>query len=90
MTTYELESTDESHLLLASWPDLPERASHPVATFADLKLASVSENGARSCVALPVAATGATSRRRCVRRDGSDRPARAAERGRGGRLADER
>jgi hypothetical protein len=43
MTTYELESTDESHLLLASWPDLPERASHPVATFADLKLASVAK-----------------------------------------------
>jgi hypothetical protein len=44
MTTYEVESEDDGHHLLASWPDLPERASHPVATFQELKLATVAKS----------------------------------------------
>ena len=43
MTTYEVESQDSRHRLLASWPDLPERANHLVATFQDLKLATVAK-----------------------------------------------
>ena len=44
MTTYELESEDSSgYHLIASWPDLPERISHPVATFQDPKLAAVAK-----------------------------------------------
>jgi hypothetical protein len=30
MTTYAVESGDGVHGLVASWPDLPERASHAV------------------------------------------------------------
>ncbi|MGA3215065.1 MAG: hypothetical protein ABSD97_05160 [Acidimicrobiales bacterium] len=41
MTTYDLDSENDEHLLLASWPDLPERASHQVASFTELKLAQV-------------------------------------------------
>jgi hypothetical protein len=43
MTTYEVDSDEDGHHLLASWPDLPERASHPVSTFQDLKLATVAK-----------------------------------------------
>jgi hypothetical protein len=43
MTTYEVHSRDSEHILVASWPDLPERASHEVATFAELKLAAVAK-----------------------------------------------
>jgi len=44
MTTYEVESeTSSGHRLVASWPDLPERASYRVATFRDLKLAAVAK-----------------------------------------------
>ena len=44
MTTYEIESEANGHRLLASWPDLPERASHTVATFQELKLASAAKS----------------------------------------------
>src|ERR1017187_2555155 len=44
MTTYEVENEDSSgYHLSASWPDLPERISHPVATFQDPKLAAVAK-----------------------------------------------
>ena len=41
MTTYDVNSGDSGHKLFASWPDLPERSSHEVATFEELKLAVV-------------------------------------------------
>jgi hypothetical protein len=44
MTTYEVESEGGVHSLFASWPDLPERARHPVATLQDLKLAAVAKS----------------------------------------------
>jgi hypothetical protein len=44
MTTYEINSDANGHHLVASWPDLPERATCPVATFGDLKLASVARS----------------------------------------------
>ena len=44
MTTYQVTSDGNEHHLIASWPDLPERASHPVATFKELKLATVARS----------------------------------------------
>ena len=44
MTTYRVESDETGHHLVASWPDLPERASQSVAIFEDLKLASVAKS----------------------------------------------
>ncbi|MGA3351691.1 MAG: hypothetical protein ABSD85_00690 [Acidimicrobiales bacterium] len=44
MTTYEVDSEHGTHQLLASWPDLPERASHRVAVFQEQKLASVARS----------------------------------------------
>jgi len=44
MTTYQVDSEDGGHRLRASWPDLPERATHDVATFQDLKLAAVAKS----------------------------------------------
>jgi hypothetical protein len=44
MTTYEVTSDASGHNLVASWPDLPERANHPVATFQELKLATVAKS----------------------------------------------
>ena len=41
MTTYEVNTGDSVHSLVASWPDLPERADHLVTTFQDVKLAAV-------------------------------------------------
>jgi hypothetical protein len=43
MTTYQVTSDQDRHHLIASWPDLPERSSHPVATFQELKLATVAK-----------------------------------------------
>jgi hypothetical protein len=39
MTTYKVTSEGASHRVIASWPDLPERASHLVAEFEESKLA---------------------------------------------------
>ena len=44
MTTYQVTSDGNEHELTASWPDLPERANHPVAVFKELKLATVAKN----------------------------------------------
>ena len=44
MTTYEVTSERNGHQLIASWPDLPERAHHPVAVFNELKLATVAKS----------------------------------------------
>ncbi len=44
MTTYEVTSERNGHQLIASWPDLPERAHHPVAVFKELKLATVAKS----------------------------------------------
>ena len=44
MTTYQVTSDRDGHQLTASWPDLPERANHPVATFEELKLAIVARS----------------------------------------------
>jgi hypothetical protein len=44
MTTYEVASDETGHHVTASWPDLPERASHPVATFQELKLAGAARS----------------------------------------------
>ncbi len=44
MTTYQVTSDGAGHQLTASWPDLPERANHPVATFEELKLATVARS----------------------------------------------
>ena len=44
MTTYEVTTDEAGHHLTASWPDLPERASHPVATFQELKLAAAARS----------------------------------------------
>jgi len=44
MTTYEVDSRESRHGLVASWPDLPERASQLVATFEELKLAAVAKS----------------------------------------------
>ena len=44
MTTYQVTSNRNEHELIASWPDLPERANHPVAVFKELKLATVAKS----------------------------------------------
>jgi len=44
MTTYQVTSDGDGHDLVASWPDLPERANHPVATFKELKLATAAKS----------------------------------------------
>ena len=44
MTTYQVTSDRNEHQLIASWPDLPERANHPVAVFKELKLATVAKS----------------------------------------------
>ncbi len=44
MTTYQVTSNRNEHELTASWPDLPERANHPVAAFKELKLATVAKS----------------------------------------------
>jgi len=44
MTTYQVTSEGDGHQLVASWPDLPERADHPVASFKELKLATAARN----------------------------------------------
>ena len=44
MTTYQVTSDRDGHQLTASWPDLPERANHTVATFEELKLATVARS----------------------------------------------
>jgi hypothetical protein len=44
MTTYDVQSSDGDHKLVASWPDLPERANHAVARFEELKLASAARS----------------------------------------------
>ena len=44
MPPYEVTSDASGHNLVASWPDLPERANHPVATFQELKLATVAKS----------------------------------------------
>jgi len=44
MTTYQVTSDGNEHHLIASWPDLPERVNHPVATFQELKLATVASS----------------------------------------------
>lgn len=41
MTNYEVTSDEAGHHLRASWPDLPEAVTQPVAVFEELKLASV-------------------------------------------------
>jgi hypothetical protein len=44
MTTYQVTSDRDGHQLTAFWPDLPERANHTVATFEELKLATVARS----------------------------------------------
>jgi hypothetical protein len=44
MTTYQVDSEDGEHRLRASWPDMPDRATHDVATFQELKLAAVAKS----------------------------------------------
>ncbi len=44
MTTYQVTSDGDGHRVTASWPDLPGRANHPVATFEELKLATVARS----------------------------------------------
>jgi hypothetical protein len=44
MTTYEVDDQEDRLCLRASWPDLPERASHEVARFQDAKLAAVARS----------------------------------------------
>ena len=61
MTTYQVTSDRDSHQLTASWPDLPEWANHPVASFEELKLATVSEERAQRRFPLPLAPVGPTS-----------------------------
>ena len=44
MTTYQVTTEGGGHQLTASWPDLPEPGNHPVATFEELKLATVARS----------------------------------------------
>ena len=68
MTTYEVNSGDSVHSLVASWPDLPERADHLVATFQDAEARRRGENRARRGLALPLASTAPARRRRRLHR----------------------
>ena len=44
MTTYQVTSNRDGYQLIASWPDLPERADHPVGTFEEEKLATAARS----------------------------------------------